>query len=106
RATGGAAGPDAGGAARLGQRAASPVVGAPPARGGRGVAVARQRQGGPAAAAPPCRGRECPVRLHVFAVPMRTRFRGITVREGALVEGEHGWGEWSPFLEYGAAVAE
>jgi len=37
---------------------------------------------------------------------MRTRFRGITVREGALVRGEAAWGEWSPFLEYDAAVAE
>jgi O-succinylbenzoate synthase len=37
---------------------------------------------------------------------MRTRFRGITVREGALLRGAAGWGEWSPFLEYDAAVAE
>ena len=42
----------------------------------------------------------------VWSVPMRTRFRGITVREGALVRGEAAWGEWSPFLEYDAAVAE
>lgn len=42
----------------------------------------------------------------VFSVPMRTRFRGITVREGVLVEGASGWGEWSPFLEYDARVAE
>ncbi|WP_374220884.1 o-succinylbenzoate synthase [Nocardioides sp. SYSU D00038] len=38
-------------------------------------------------------------------MPMRTRFRGITVREGILVEGPAGWGEWSPFLEYDARVA-
>jgi o-succinylbenzoate synthase len=44
--------------------------------------------------------------LRVFSIPMRTRFRGITVREGALVRGAAGWGEWSPFLEYPAAVAE
>ena len=37
---------------------------------------------------------------------MRTRFRGITVREGMLFRGEAGWGEWSPFLEYDAVVAE
>ena len=43
--------------------------------------------------------------MHVFAIPMRTRFRGITVREGVLLRGEAGWGEWSPFLEYGDAVA-
>jgi o-succinylbenzoate synthase len=42
----------------------------------------------------------------VFAIPLRTRFRGITVREGMLIRGEAGWGEWSPFLEYDAAVAE
>lgn len=37
---------------------------------------------------------------------MRTRFRGITVREAALLEGSAGWGEWSPFLEYGPEIAE
>jgi o-succinylbenzoate synthase len=42
----------------------------------------------------------------VFSIPMRTRFRGITVREGMLFRGEAGWGEWSPFLEYDAVVAE
>ncbi|QNN51267.1 o-succinylbenzoate synthase [Nocardioides mesophilus] len=42
---------------------------------------------------------------HVWSVPMRTRFRGITVREGMLVRGEAGWGEFSPFLEYDARVA-
>nr|WP_307828019.1 o-succinylbenzoate synthase [Nocardioides sp. SYSU D00038] len=41
----------------------------------------------------------------MWSVPMRTRFRGITVREGILVEGPAGWGEWSPFLEYDARVA-
>src|SRR6188472_1029926 len=39
-------------------------------------------------------------RVAVFAVPMRVRFRGITVREGMLLRGEVGWGEFSPFLEY------
>jgi O-succinylbenzoate synthase len=41
--------------------------------------------------------------LRAFAIPMRTRFRGITVREGALIEGPAGWGEFSPFPEYGPA---
>jgi o-succinylbenzoate synthase len=36
----------------------------------------------------------------VFAVPMRTLFRGLTVREGVLVEGAAGWGEFSPFWDY------
>jgi O-succinylbenzoate synthase len=31
---------------------------------------------------------------------MKTNFRGISVREVALVKGSHGWGEFSPFLEY------
>ncbi|MUL43376.1 O-succinylbenzoate synthase [Streptomonospora sp. PA3] len=31
---------------------------------------------------------------------MRTRFRGQTVREGLLVRGPAGWGEFSPFPEY------
>ncbi len=43
---------------------------------------------------------------HVWSIPMRTRFRGITVREGVLLRGERGWGEWSPFLEYPPEVAE
>ena len=44
--------------------------------------------------------------LYVWSIPMRTRFRGITVREGALIRGEAGWGEWSPFLDYSPEVAE
>lgn len=35
-----------------------------------------------------------------WSVPMRTRFRGLLVRDGALVRGEAGWGEFSPFWEY------
>jgi o-succinylbenzoate synthase len=34
----------------------------------------------------------------VYSIPMRTRFRGITVREGMLLRGTAGWGEFSPFL--------
>ena len=41
--------------------------------------------------------------LRAFAIPMRTRFRGITVREGALIQGPSGWGEFSPFAGYGPA---
>ncbi|RDI63099.1 o-succinylbenzoate synthase [Nocardia pseudobrasiliensis] len=36
----------------------------------------------------------------VYAIPLRTRFRGITVREGVLIEGPLGWGEFCPFPEY------
>src|SRR5258705_12912351 len=31
---------------------------------------------------------------------MRVRFRGITVREVALIDGPAGWGEFGAFLEY------
>jgi O-succinylbenzoate synthase len=41
--------------------------------------------------------------LRAFAIPLRNRFRGITVREGALLRGPAGWGEFSPFAEYGPA---
>jgi len=39
-------------------------------------------------------------RLHVVALPMRVRFRGITVREVALIDGPAGWGEFGAFGEY------
>lgn len=39
--------------------------------------------------------------LHVVRIPLRTKFRGITSREIALFQGEAGWSEFSPFLEYG-----
>ncbi|AKK26041.1 o-succinylbenzoate synthase [Mycobacterium sp. EPa45] len=39
-------------------------------------------------------------RLHVLALPMRVRFRGIMVREVALIEGPTGWGEFGAFVEY------
>jgi o-succinylbenzoate synthase len=40
-------------------------------------------------------------RLHVVALPMRVRFRGITSRELALIDGPAGWGEFGAFPEYG-----
>ncbi|HEY4315163.1 MAG TPA: o-succinylbenzoate synthase [Actinomycetes bacterium] len=40
----------------------------------------------------------------VWAIPMRTRFRGIEVREGLLLRGAAGWAEWSPFWDYAAPV--
>jgi O-succinylbenzoate synthase len=61
-------------------------------------------------------GAECPIggmhrellagllsTLRAFAIPLRTRFRGVTVRRGALLHGPAGWGEFSPFAEYGPA---
>jgi O-succinylbenzoate synthase len=44
-------------------------------------------------------------RLHVVALPMRVRFRGIDVREVALFEGPVGWGEFGAFREYGPVEA-
>ena len=38
--------------------------------------------------------------MRVIALPTKTNFRGINLREVALFKGEHGWGEFSPFLEY------
>jgi o-succinylbenzoate synthase len=36
----------------------------------------------------------------VYRVALRTRFRGIDVRDGVLVRGPAGWGEFSPFWDY------
>lgn len=44
-------------------------------------------------------------RLHVVALPMRVRFRGITTREVALIDGPAGWGEFGAFVEYPPAEA-
>ena len=43
--------------------------------------------------------------MRVVALPMVTRFRGITVREAALLPGPAGWTEFSPFVEYDDAEA-
>jgi len=40
-----------------------------------------------------------------YAVGMTDRFRGITVREGVLLRGPRGWGEFCPFPEYDDVVA-
>lgn len=40
---------------------------------------------------------------HVYAIGLRTRFRGITVRDGVLLHGRAGWGEFSPFTDYDTA---
>jgi O-succinylbenzoate synthase len=36
----------------------------------------------------------------VFGVPLRVPFRGLQVREGMLIEGPSGWGEFAPFNDY------
>jgi len=40
--------------------------------------------------------------IHLIRLDLNTPFRGVTSREIALIEGPYGWGEFSPFLEYGA----
>jgi O-succinylbenzoate synthase len=40
--------------------------------------------------------------MRVVALPTKTNFREISLREVALFKGEYGWGEFSPFLEYGS----
>jgi O-succinylbenzoate synthase len=41
-----------------------------------------------------------PAAVHAYSIGMRTRFRGITLREGLVWQGPAGWAEWSPFLDY------
>ncbi|WP_406692945.1 o-succinylbenzoate synthase [Saccharopolyspora sp. ID03-671] len=43
--------------------------------------------------------------VRVYALPMRNRFRGITVRRGVLMSGPAGWGEFCPFEDYDDAGA-
>ena len=38
--------------------------------------------------------------MQVVALPLKSKFRGITMREVALFQGPAGWGEFAPFLEY------
>jgi o-succinylbenzoate synthase len=38
-----------------------------------------------------------------FALPMTRQFRGTVVREGVLIRGPAGWGEFAPFADYDAA---
>lgn len=39
-------------------------------------------------------------RAHAYAIPMTTRFRRITERDGLLLQGPAGWAEFSPFWDY------
>ena len=39
-------------------------------------------------------------RLRVVSIPLNTRFRGVTYREVAIIDGPCGPGEFAPFLEY------
>lgn len=42
--------------------------------------------------------------IRPFRVPLRVPFRGVTEREGILIQGPAGWGEFSPFPEYEPSV--
>ncbi|GAA1316414.1 o-succinylbenzoate synthase [Brachybacterium tyrofermentans] len=42
-------------------------------------------------------------RVLAWTIPMTTRFRGITERDGLLLHGPAGWAEFSPFWDYDAA---
>jgi O-succinylbenzoate synthase len=41
--------------------------------------------------------------LQVVALPMKTKFRGLQIRETTLIKGAAGWGEFAAFTEYDAA---
>ncbi|SDP71731.1 O-succinylbenzoate synthase [Pedococcus dokdonensis] len=55
---------------------------------------------GPSTVVEPPALEELLARMRVVAIPMRVRFRGVTVREAALLRGPSGWAEFAPFLEY------
>ena len=42
------------------------------------------------------------MRVVGYDVPLRTRFRGLTRRDGLLLHGDAGWAEFSPFWDYDA----
>jgi O-succinylbenzoate synthase len=44
-----------------------------------------------------------PTSPSAYAIPLRTRFRGIVERQGLVWWGPAGWAEWSPFLDYSGA---
>ena len=41
-------------------------------------------------------------RVLAWSIPMTTRFRGLTERDGLLLHGPASWAEFSPFWDYGA----
>lgn len=40
-----------------------------------------------------------------FALPLRQEFRGLRLREGVLIQGPSGWGEFAPFDDYSDTAA-
>lgn len=41
-----------------------------------------------------------------YSIPLHTRFRGLTARDGLLLRGDAGWGEFSPFWDYDAPTSQ
>src|SRR5699024_12484213 len=41
--------------------------------------------------------------LRAWSIPLATRFRGFTERDGLLLHGPAGWAEYSPMWDYDAA---
>ena len=41
-----------------------------------------------------------PDQPYCYSIGLRSRFRGITQRQGMVWRGPAGWAEWSPFLDY------
>jgi O-succinylbenzoate synthase len=41
----------------------------------------------------------------VYQIPLRTPFRGLTAREGVLLKGPSGWGEFAPFDDYSSQAS-
>ncbi|MGO1509211.1 MAG: o-succinylbenzoate synthase [Actinomycetaceae bacterium] len=54
---------------------------------------------------PPPTAPEPPGERAVYSTALRTRFRGVDRRDGVLLRGEAGWGEFSPFWDYDDAVS-
>ncbi|MQA36114.1 o-succinylbenzoate synthase, partial [Modestobacter roseus] len=52
---------------------------------------------------PAAGGAGAALEAHVYRVRLRNRFRGLDVRDGVLVRGPAGWGEFSPFWDYDVA---
>lgn len=45
------------------------------------------------------------IEIHTFSVPMRLSYRDVSQRSGVLLRGPSGWGEFSPFPDYGAEAS-
>lgn len=46
-----------------------------------------------------------PLPFRVYSTPLSTRFRGLDIRDGVLIQGPAGWAEVSPFWDYDIPVS-